>query len=125
MRSPCVAQEYKNILKTETGPGKPQPAIFRPESPNLLKWIADNGWVSALQSDQVALAKATETKLLIIAQKNSQNKEVLEAATPPKIENLKSGYFSAVLHPGRMRFDETLHSLQPIVRRSFQCIQCK
>lgn len=69
--------------------------------PEWNKWVADNGWVSTLQSDRVALAKATETKLSIIAQENSQYSEVLAAAKPPNVGELKPGYVHCFVTPGQ------------------------
>lgn len=69
--------------------------------PEWNKWVAENGWVSTLQSDRVALAKATETKLSIIAQENSQYSEVLAAAKPPNAGEPKPGYVRCFITPGQ------------------------
>ena len=72
-------------------------------TPNFKEWMVTSGWNKVIQSDKAALDKATKTKELIVAQQNPQYVEVLNAATPPNVGDikLKSGYVHCFVAPGQ------------------------
>lgn len=70
--------------------------------PEWNQWVVDSGWSDILAADKAAIAKATETKIEIVAQQNPQYKEALAAATPPKdTTSIKPGFVLCFVAPGQ------------------------
>ena len=82
-----------HMATTNLPPGVP--------TPNWNEWLVTSGWRKILQSDRAALDKATKSKELIVAQQNPQYAEVLEAATPPNVTEIKSGYVHCFVASGQ------------------------
>lgn len=81
------------IANSDLPPGVPKP--------EWNEWVVNSGWASTLQGDKDALAKASETKQLIVSQENPQYKDAVAAATPPTVQNLKPGYVLCFVTPGQ------------------------